>query len=281
MKKITPCLVALFLASALAWAHAGAYALFHLETEKSIPLSEAVEALSRKKIILVGEYHNRMEHHLAQLAVIRALDNAGVPVAVGLEMFRRESQPVLDRWVRGDMDQKAFQKAYYENWNFPWPLYRPIFGYARQKGIPLVGVNVPAAITRKVARRGFGSLSPEEKKRLPDVACRVDEEYMAFIKRAYGAHAHGRMNFIYFCEAQLVWDKAMAVNALEYLEANPGRRLVLLCGTGHAWKKGIPAQINSRSNIPVAVILPWTEDRIEPGQITVRDADFILSHPSG
>jgi uncharacterized iron-regulated protein len=84
----------------------------------------------------------------------------------------------------------------------------------------------------------------------------VDPEYMDFINRAYGAHGHGHMNFINFCEAQPVWDKAMAVHALDYLKKNPDRTLVLIVGTGHAWKKGTPERIKERSSLTYLVLLP-------------------------
>ena len=142
--------------------------------------------------------------------------------------------------------------------------------------IPLVGLNVPRSITRKVARKGFQSLSETEKGKLPKVVCEVDRDYMAFIKRAYGSHGHGRLNFNYFCEAQLVWDKAMAIHALEYLENNPDFSMVLLTGSGHSWKRGIPEQIRQRSSVPCTVILPNAHGHEEAVTITYEEADYII-----
>lgn len=252
------------------------YRFFDMNKRLETTLTRSLPELTKKKIVLVGEYHNEMNHHEAQLAVIQAMHGSGVPVAVGLEMFQSGSQKELDRWVSGNMSKRDFQKVYFENWNFPWPTYGMIFEYLRKMKIPMVGLNVSRSVTRHVARSGFGSLSSEERAKLPEVACKVDREYMAFIKRAYGAHAHGQLNFTYFCEAQLVWDKVMALNALKYLEANPGFSMVLLTGTGHAWKKGIPAQIRQRSQIPYAVILPGVAGSIEPGRVSERDADYII-----
>jgi uncharacterized iron-regulated protein len=103
---------------------------------------------------------------------------------------------------------------------------------------------------------------------------------MDFIKKAYGAHAHGKLNFTYFCEAQLVWDKVMAINALAYLKNNPQLSMVLLAGSGHAWKRGIPEQIRQRSKLPYTVILPKVSGHIEPGAVTDKDADYIVLAPS-
>jgi len=215
-------------------------------------LSAVLERLVEKRIILVGEHHTNETHHKAQLTIITALHERGVPLAVGLEMFRADSQGLLDQWVRGETGEEAFRKAYEENWGYPWTLYREIFEYGRHKKIPLVGLNVPREVTQKVARRGFKSLSDREKGSLPFVECKVDPDYMAFIRKAYGAHAHGKLDFSNFCEAQLVWDKAMAIHALRYLESNPDSTMVILAGTGHAWKKGIPEQLRQRSSL-----LPW------------------------
>ena len=197
-------------------------------------------------------------------------------MAIGLEMFSTNSQKALDQWVRGDMDEAEFQKIYYENWSFPWPLYSMIFNYAQDMKIPLVGLNLPRAITEQVARKGFESLSEEQKRQLPVVECTVDPDYMAFIKRAHDSHAHSQFDFTYFCEAQLLWDKVMAVHALAYLEANSRFSMVLLTGTAHAWKMGIPAQIRKRSGLSYVVILPQVPRDIEKGNIIQQDADYLI-----
>ena len=67
-----------------------------------------------------------------------------------------------------------------------------IFHYSQEKGIPLVGLNIQRTIIRQVSQRGFQSLSKEERGKLPNMTCAVDDDYMDFIRRAYGAHAHGR-----------------------------------------------------------------------------------------
>ena len=102
-----------------------------------------------------------------------------------------------------------------------------------------------------MSRGGFESLSPEQKGALRDVTCRVDDAYMDYIRRAYGAHAHGNLNFEFFCEAQMVWDNVMAVNALDQLKRHNDSIVVILTGVGHAQKAAIPEQIHKRSEIPV------------------------------
>lgn len=252
------------------------YRLFELDGRTVLPLPQAVSELQRSRIVLVGEHHRNVAHHRAQLAVIRALKEAGREVVIGLEMFRHESQSALDRWVSGQIDSQSFEKIYYDNWNFPWQAYRMIFEYARDHKIPMIGLNVPREITQKVSRNGFKSLTPGEKGRLAEVSCVVDQQYMNYIRKAFGGHGHSHLNFIYFCEAQMVWDTAMAVYTLGYLEKHPNAIVVILTGVGHAQKGAVPRQIEIRSEVPYAVILPEVSGAIDSETVSKMEADYLM-----
>ena len=249
--------------------------LLRVSDGRILSLADMVKDLSKCRLVFVGEVHTNQNDHRAQLEIIRALKNAGAPVVIGLEMFRRDSQPALDRWVKGKLSEKEFEKIYYKNWNYPWSLYKEIFLYAREHKIPMVGLNVPPEVTRQVAREGFDSLTAKQRGGLPMVTCRVDPEYMAFIRRSLAMHGHGGLDFTRFCEAQLVWDTAMALSLLHYLEKNPKSTVVVLAGSGHAWKQGIPAQIQSRANLSFRVILPEIAGRVEPGNVSENETDYL------
>ncbi len=250
--------------------------LYDLSRQQLLSEAEAVERLERVRIVLVGELHNNARHHRAQLQMIRALHRAGRKVAIGLEMFRRDGQKELDLWVTGELDEKQFKPIYLDNWNFDWRLYRPIFEYARQNRIPMTGLNVSRKVTAQVAYHGFTSLSPDQKGSLEGITCNVTPAYRDFVKEAYGAHGHGNMAFERFCEAQLVWDTAMAMHAVDFLMRDPDTIMVILAGSGHARKLGIPAQLEKLKNWPYAVVLPETEGLFDAKHVSTQDADYIL-----
>jgi uncharacterized iron-regulated protein len=250
--------------------------VYDLGQGRRLALSELAPELRKSRIVVVGEQHTDEGHHRAQLSVIQALVQSGARVAVGLEMFRKDSQPALDRWTAGDIGPREFEAAYDDNWNYPWAAYSAIFEYARAQKIPMVGLNVSRDLTRQVARGGFQSLTEAQRGRLSDVTCSIDEEYMRYIRSVYGAHAHGNMNFTFFCEAQMIWDVAMAVHSLDYLKANPEATVVILTGVGHAQKGAVPRQIRLRSAVPVAVMLPEVPGSIDPQTVDVQDADYLL-----
>jgi len=278
MKKLTILLVSvLVIISAVGAGHKRSdQRMYDLSLGKETRMSEAVALLTQNRIVLVGEHHSNKKHHEAQLGVIRTLKETGANVAIGLEMFRSDSQQALDRWIGGDIGEEKFQQIYYDNWNFPWSAYRKIFEYAREEKIPLIGLNVSRNITRQVSQQGFKSLTAAQKGKLSNITCRVDKEYMNYIKNAFGGHAHGNLNFNYFCEAQLVWDNVMAINALNYLKKYPDAVVVVLTGTGHARKGAIPRQIRKRSQVPHAVILPEVKGIVDSETISTKDADYIM-----
>jgi uncharacterized iron-regulated protein len=247
-----------------------------LKDHAAIPFDRMVAEASKSRVIVIGETHDNQSHHDLQLKIIRTLYEGGAPLAVGIEMFRAESQELLDNWWRWGMPTERFEALYRENWGMPWLLYRDIFFYTRQKRIPLVGLNVPGEIIAKVAREGYGSLTEAERKRLPPgLTCTIDEEYRALIRKTFTEHAQasGR-SFEHFCEAQMVWDTAMAIHALDYLDKNPGSRIVILAGSVHAWKYAIPRQIAAmRPDVTVSVILPDPDGK---GGLTVEDADYMV-----
>ena len=251
--------------------------VMRLSDRAGIPFDRMVAEAAKNRVIVVGETHDSRAHHDLQLKIIRTLHEGGAILAVGLEMFRAENQELLDKWWRWGMPTEQFEALYRENWDMPWVLYRDIFLYSRQKRIPMVGLNVPREIIAKVAREGYGSLTESERKKLPPgLTCTVDEAYRGFIRKTFAAHVHGSgRSFEHFCEAQMVWDTAMAIYALEYLDKHPESRMVILAGSAHTWKRAIPRQIATmRPDVTVSVILPVM--RGDADRMTAEDADYLV-----
>jgi uncharacterized iron-regulated protein len=252
--------------------------VFRIRDGKIVPLDVLKEDIKKARIVIIGELHNNKAHHDFQLQVISALHSDGIPVAIGLEMFEAANQKNLDGWVAGTLSQQVFIEAYYADWGFPWPLYSDIFMYARDHKIPMVGLNVPRNITRKIARSGFSSLTEDELKELPpDITCDITPAYREFIQKVYRNHGFANEKlFIQFCEAQMVWDSAMAWHTMKYLKANPSMMIVILTGTAHAWKKGIPSNLENDRLFSFRVILPEKRGSINTLNITTKEADYLL-----
>ncbi len=268
----------LFLVIALTTAMVRFQEVYQVSNGKIISFEQMISDVRKADFIVVGEVHDDPDDHRLELEIIKALHETDVPLAIGLEMFRADSQRALDDWVRGSLPLDDFLPLYYNNWRMAWPIYREIFTYAREHRIPMVGLNIPDEIAATVAKKGFASLTEKERQILPPgISCDVDPTYMNFIKQAYVGHSQKTdKQFLHFCEAQMVWDKSMAANLIDYRKKHPSQTVVVLAGVGHAWKRGIPEQLARESKYTVKTALPLVPGQIERDTVTVHDADYVL-----
>ncbi len=242
-----------------------------------ITFNKLIEEISSASVIFIGETHNNPRHHKTQLDILRAFHKRNLLLVIGLEMFPEKEQKKLDDWVSGKIREKAFIPIFHKNWGPGWELYRDIFLYAREKKIPLIGLNVPEKISRKVAEEGFRSLTKDELSELPPgITCELDQRYMDFIRRVFEQEIHNKGAFRNFCESQVIWDQSMAWHLSQYLKRNPGRTIVVLTGTIHAWKYGMPRQLEKYTTVKYKVILP--EIPGDYSTITKEDADYMVLH---
>ncbi len=157
-----------------------------------------------------------------------------------------------------------------------WPLYREILLYARDHRIPLVGLNVPRELVRSVARKGFAALDEKERRQLPaGITCNVDPAYRRFIERAFRQHGKEDGMFLNFCEAQMVWNKGMAWHLSAYRAKEPSRLVVVLAGTGHAFRQGMPTELSE----PASRIVVQEAGGVARGVVTSKDADYLVLSP--
>ncbi len=227
------------------------------------------------RVVFVGEFHDQREHHTLQLDIIKALRQGGAPLAIGLEMFDMESQPVLDRWVRGEMELRDFIAAYRQNWTVSWAEYDAILLYCRNNRISLVALNAPAELVRKVAHAGFDSLSPDDRARLPaGVNGAATPSYRDFMREVFADHTLDAISFNNFCEAQAVRNNTMGRLIGDYLEKNPERSLVVITGIGHAMRRAVADDLGKTAGVATRVIIPVTEGLL--GRINRDDADYFV-----
>lgn len=206
---------------------------------------EAIEfdCLKQSDAIYLGENHDNPEHHARQLQIIKQLqqDDNDANLAIGMEMFQRPFQPILNRYIAreiGEADLKE-QTEYEARWGFDWEFYAPILRYARSRQIPIIALNTPEEITRKVATTGIDSLQESDFRYIPPSnEIELDnEEYRQALREIYLQHVeNGRGNsteFDNFFAAQVLWDETMADAIAFYYQNNPQSQIVVLVGKAH------------------------------------------------
>jgi len=228
-----------------------------METGMPTGFDSLIHNLSRTDVVFLGEQHTDKRHHEIQLQILKALWEKDPSITVGMEMFSREYQPVLDLWSDGQLEQSTFLEKvqWYANWRFPYHHYSEILAFVRDKHIPVVALNLPAHIPARIATGGMDNLLAGDRRKLPADIDLTNEPHREYVRDIFEKHhIPGRSNFEYFYQAQCVWEDIMAQSISENLN---GRRMVVLLGNGHIVHKfGVPQRTFKRTNRPFATIYP-------------------------
>jgi uncharacterized iron-regulated protein len=259
-------------------AHAGTV-ITRLSDRQNISFSQLISDTEKSNLVLIGETHTNMSHHRMQLAFIQSLYERKVPLAIGVEMFQSDSQKQLDDWTEGRMSEQSFVAVFGRNWS-DWQMYRDIFVFARDHRIPMIALNVPKQVVKKVAHEGFASLTAAEKKDLPQgTTCDLNNPHTAFLKKTFQQvfnHMNGSI-FIHFCEAQTLRNSGMAMNIARYLKKHPGTKVVGLTGVWHAIRNAIPEQLGrSGGRIVSSVIVPDIPE-LGTADVAGSEADYLVA----
>jgi len=222
-------------------------------------LDKITAQLLEKRVVYVGESHDRYEHHLNQLEIIRRLYNDNPKVAIGMEFFQQPFQQYLDAFIAGEIDEKTFleKSEYYKRWRIDYRHYRPIILFAKEHSIPLIALDILEEIGRQVGKVGIENLDEDDKKHLPSDVVRTNTEYSDMLKAIFAQHPN--MNdqiFERFMDVQLVRDETMAENTVKFLQEHPEHRMVVLAGSGHiAYGHGIPDRVARRMEVSNAIVI--------------------------
>ena len=205
-----------------------------------------VESLAQNRVVFVGEAHDRYDHHLNQLAVLQALHQKNPNIAIGVEWFQQPFQAPLNDFLAGKISEAELlqRTEYYDRWGYDYRQLRPIMEYAKAEHLPVIALNAPVELTRKVSKGGLAALSTAERAQLPPTINPPDAAYRAELQKIFALHSNDKQQFENFLTVQRIWDETMAYQVVRYLQAHPQHQMLVLAGAGHTSKlAGIPVDV--------------------------------------
>lgn len=248
--------------------------------------AEVVERAARQSVVLLGERHDSAEHHRWQLQTIAALHARTPGLALGFEMFPGRVQPVLDRWVAGELTEQEFLAAadWRRVWSFDPQLYLPLFHFARMNRIPILALNVERELTRLVSEQGFEAVPGDQREGVtrpaPPLSAYLDTLLPVWVEHLPAGRRDkaGRDDpaFQRFVDSQQVWDRAMAQRIAAAVAREPRPLVVGVMGSGHiVHGHGVPHQLRDLGITRVMALLPWDQGG-DCGGLTAGLADAVF-----
>ncbi len=253
--------------------------LWDLRNNRLCTLSDVVEAADGKQFVFLGEQHATATHQQMEADVVHALDAAKRQVIVGMEMYTRPKQDVLDKWSTGALTEDQFldQSDWKGQWGYDYKFYKPVFEVAREHHLPVVGLNVPRAWVRTVGKTGFNSLPVSARMQLPESLFLGNKTHRQVFDAMVGPHNMPGMNPDSMYGAQVLWDEGMADTAIKYLHCTattPQTVFVVIAGSGHMmYGQGINYRIDRRkAGKGVNLVMVESDSQVE---LARGIADFV------
>ena len=249
--------------------------------------------LARADVVFVGEQHDDPNTHRLELAVLEGLLRRHVPLVIAMEMFERDVQPVLERYLAGTSTEEQFLKD-----SRPWPRYatdyRPIIEFARVHHVPVIASDVPRRIASDVSKNGLGSvdaLGADRSLAARQLQCPTNGEYYDRFLDAMGGHPpsgdpkaadiQATNDRFYF--AQCLKDETMGESIAQAFEQNTAQHVTIVHFNGafHSdYAQGTAAAARRRRQgrrVAVVTMIPVEDlDREKPDDDRLKSADYLV-----
>lgn len=214
-------LLALVLMSLLAtpvFAQLASERIWSTRSASWIGMPELLSQLAAHDVVFVGENHEQPEAHRLELALLQGLHQQRPRTAVGLEMFERDVQAILDGYAAGSLGLAELM-AQSRPWKGYEADYHPLVEYARASALPVVATNVPRSLASQVAKGGLEALAPLPLHVRRLFARRVSAPLDAYYERfTESPHAAPDVMLRYY-QAQCLKDDTMAESIADFLES--------------------------------------------------------------
>jgi len=212
---------------------------FFVDVVAGEPLAYAdlLKDLETVRVVYLGESHGVPRHHQWQAKMVGDLA-AQTPLVLALEQLDSSQQAAADRYNAGETDFDAFADE--AKWKDSWKDfedYRGAVEAARAAGAPVIALNAPRSIIRKVYRAGgIDQLDRETRGALPTDIWLDEPGYKRLLSIQLMVHmAVDEKTLQPMFEAQAARDAVMAQRLVDFLKspAHAERKAVVLCGSGH------------------------------------------------
>ncbi len=215
------------------------YRIYSTKQQKEISLKDLISEVSAANVLIYGESHNDSVTHFLEVEIFKALNEEYGDVAVSLEMFTSETQPIVDEYLAGTISEHHFT-----NDARSWPNYadyRPMVEYAKEKGLQVIAANAPFRYVRLANRKGQNALlnvDPYFRNALApipyDTAVGAEYEFLLDIMSYSTGDSTAPKQILHVNQGQSLWNATMAYSIVKYYKAKSDRKIYQVSGKFHS-----------------------------------------------
>ncbi|OWK70807.1 ChaN family lipoprotein [Pedobacter sp. AJM] len=213
------------------------YKIYDVRKQKVISVDDIIADMKNTDVLFFGEEHNDSVGHDLEAKIFEKL-NKTYPqqVALSMEMFHTDVQPIMNEFLAGLISEKNFIKEgrAWENYKD----YKPLIEYSKANKLQVITGNAAARYSNAVTKEGlvvlekFPATSLSFLPPLP-IDTATGRYYQKF-NQLLGGHGMGTMK-VY--QTQNFWDATMAWSVSKFINANKGIKVFHINGRFHSDEK--------------------------------------------
>ena len=242
--------------------------------------------LRAARVLYISESHNNPAHHALQVRILEQLKAEGRPVTTVMEFLYRSRQPLIDSYLRGEIDEPSFHDQIRYGFGTLFPQYQDLLRAAATPGNRLVGMNVEREIKHRYLEVGWDRLSPDEQRLIARELDLSNPDYRAYLRRVI-EESHGPLDDLpepmleRFMKLQALWDETFAETIANVVRDDPATTALVIVGNAHVRHKfNTPEKAYRRSPAPYLTLVPIETDAAHPVNLEElrrsRIADFVF-----
>lgn len=253
-----------------------------------LSLPRLADQLQKADVIFVGEYHRNQASHLLEMQLFAARHKANAQAQrdtlLSMEMFSRDQQLILQRYLSGEIGEKyLIEEA--PTWGNYQSSYRPLVEYAKQHNLPVIAANATSDIVRCIGRTGedyIATLNDLERAHIASAPFAeipgYEDKFFGYMKNAgHTPDERARNSYL----AQATRDNTMAESIARSLQQRPGSQIFHLNGSFHS-EDGLGTVAALQRLMPelnIRVITPIHIDAFDRDNFKGRDDFYYLLKP--
>ncbi|MDZ4823394.1 MAG: ChaN family lipoprotein [Flavobacteriales bacterium] len=273
------------------------YRIYSVSEKREVTIEHIITASQYADVVFFGEEHNDSVAHFLELKITEEMfAQHGENFAIGMEMFDRDVQPVMNEYLKGFIREKHFNKdaRIWSNYHD----YKPIVEFAKANSIDVVCSNSASRYTNLAGRKGQEALMTLPKDSKPHFApLPYDtasgpyyDKLMALMDHSPSSPssidstvaipvANPMMGFNLIM-GQSLWDATMAYSISQYLKKNKKKKLLHINGKFHSDEGfGIVTQLKKYRSKTRVLVISTTSDENFPNidwSLHLQNGDYII-----
>ena len=101
---------------------APAGSLYDTASGETVDLATVAARMAEADVVLLGEEHTSMDQKILHAELLEAMAATGRSLVLAMEFFQRDDAETLERWGRGELDDRALLDAtgWYDRGSYRW-----------------------------------------------------------------------------------------------------------------------------------------------------------------